>query len=258
MIYFDFQNYEEELFTYNPIYYLNTNINIKKMTLKERFKTNLAVLRTIRYINGSKDQAYQIGREFCTIFFIIYNEFKKNDLFNVKHTYDVLKSINGFETMILHSFIKKDINFQRYFSKCNIKILQLKLTHLTSFLRGYYINDMNLFSTNISEINSNNKFIVLYDNHYHYLLFIYNYLSTIHTNKSVSINLNNNEDKYSINEDSDSQCYKIIFEKKEFEFIDSIRLLLNFLYGGVEDATQVLSKEDKYLYSIFMSYKTNC
>ncbi len=258
MIYFDFQLGNEELFTYNPIYYLNTNINIKKMTLKERFKSYLAVLRTIRYIKGGKDHAYQIGREFCTIFCIIYNEFKKNDLFNISHTYEVLQSINGFENMILYSFLNKDVNFQYYFSKCNIKILQLKLVYLTSFLRGYYINDMNLFSTNISEGISNNKFIVLYDNHYHYLLFIYNYLSTVHTNKSVSINLNNNEDKYSINEDSDAQCYKLIFEKKEFEFIDSIRLLLNFLYNDVEDATEILSQEDKYLYSVFMSYKTNC
>ncbi len=58
MIYFDFQLDDEELFTYNPIYYLNTNINIKKMTLKERFKSYLAVLRTIRYIKGGKDHAY--------------------------------------------------------------------------------------------------------------------------------------------------------------------------------------------------------
>ena len=100
--------------------------------------------------------------------------------------------------------------------------------------------------------------MVLYDNHYHYLLFIYNYLSTIHTNKSVSIILNNNEDKYSINDESDSTCYKLIFEKKEFEFIDSIRLFLNFLYNDVEDITQTVSEEDKYLYSIFMSYKSNC
>jgi hypothetical protein len=258
MLYFNFDiDIDKELFTYNPIYYLNTNINNKKMTIKERFKTSIAVFKTIKYMKRNKDYSYKIGREFCTIFCIIYNEFKKNDLFNIEDTYRVLQDINGFESMILSSILNKDINFQSYFSKCNLKLLQLKLSILTSFFRGYYINDMSLFSTNIMEPSNGSKYVVLYDNHYHYLLFIYNYLSTIHTNKSVSIILNNNEDKYSINEESDSLCYKLIFEKKEFEFIDSIRLLLNFLYNDVEDVMDTISREDKYLYSVFMSYKSN-
>jgi hypothetical protein len=224
------------------------------------FKTRSAIKKTISYIKKNKDNAFQMGREFCTIYSILYEEFKKNELFNTYDIWDSLLKIIGFKDMIIYEFVNKEIDFPKYFSKCNLKILTLNSTLLSSYFRGYYINDLNLYSTNISanKFNETNQYFVLYDNHYHYLLFIYNYLSTNHTNTmhGIHMQLNDKLDKYSINEESDEMCYKLIFEKKRLDFIDPIRLLLNFLYKDVFDHTETLGKEDKYLYLCYLKYKT--
>jgi len=223
-------------------------------------KTHLAVKKTLSYIKKCKENAFQIGREFCTIYSIIYEEFKKNDLFNTDSIWSVLFRITGFENMIIYNFISESVDFPKYFSKCNLKLLTLKPYILSFYFRGYYINDMSLFSTNINTMMSSEskQYLVLYDNHYHYLLFIYNYLSTNHTNimNGVHMQLNDNSDSYSINEESDLMCYKLIFEKNNFDFVDPIRLILNFLYKDIFDHTETLSKEDKQLYISFMKYKT--
>lgn len=172
--------------------------------------TNIAVFRTMRYIKRSNENSFKIGRELCALFCILYSEFKKNSMFSTDNTWDTFTSVNGFDHMILTRFISGSVDFPKYFSKCNYKILKMDPRRLSSFFRGYYINDINLFSTNINELNSTNKYFVLYDTHYHYLLFIYNYLEA----RGVHIQLNDTADKYSINEDSDSMCYKLIFEKK--------------------------------------------
>ncbi len=223
-------------------------------------KTYIAVKKTTSYIKKNKDCAFQIGREFCTIYSIVYEEFKKNELFNTDNIWSVFFRITGFENMILYKFINEHVDFPKYFSKCNLRLLTLSPHILSSYFRGYYINDMSLFSTNINTILSSDskRYLVLYDNHYHYLLFIYNYLSTNHTNimNGIHMQLNDNSDLYSINEESDLMCYKLVFEKNNFDFIDPIRLLLNFLYKDIFDHTETLSKEDKYLFLSFMKYKT--
>jgi hypothetical protein len=223
-------------------------------------KTYIAVKKTTSYIKKSRECAFQIGREFCTIYSIIYEEFKKNELFNTDNIWSVFFRITGFENMIIYKFISQSIDFPKYFSKCNLKLLTLSPHILSSYFRGYYINDMSLFSTNINTILSSDskQYLVLYDNHYHYLLFIYNYLSTNHTNimNGIHMQLNDNSDLYSINEESDLMCYKLVFEKNNFDFIDPIRLILSFLYKDIFDHTETLSKEDKYLFLSFMRYKT--
>ncbi len=228
--------------------------------LTTSFYTWLSVKKTISYLKNNKENAFQIGREFCTLYSIIYEEFKKNDLFNTETIWTLLERITGFENMVIHKFINHKTDFPKYFSKCNLKLLTLNPVILSSYFRGYYINDMNLFSTNISsnsESTDKIHYMVLYDNHYHYLLFIYNYLSTNHTNvmNGINMQLNDKADSYSINEESDEMCYKLIFEKKKLDFIDPIRLLLNFLYKDIFDHTETLGPEDKYLYLSFMRYK---
>lgn len=224
------------------------------------FHTRRSIRRTLSYLKKNREQAFQIGREFCTLYSIIYEEFKKNDLFNTDSIWQTLNKITGFENMIIYKFVTEQTDFPKYFSKCNLKLLTLSPSILSAYFRGYYVNDMNLFSTNISYNSSsteNIQYIVLYDTHYHYLLFIYNYLSTNHTNvmNGINMQLNDKADTYSINEESDEMCYKLIFEKKKFDFIDPIRLLLNFLYKDIFDHTETLSKEDKYLYMAFMRYR---
>lgn len=229
--------------------------------LKRRFYTYKSIKKVIAYIKISNDTSFQIGREFCTIYYIIYKEFKNNDLYNTEHIWTSLNKITGFKDMVLFKYINEFIDFPRFFSKLNLNILRLPPLVLSCYFRGYYINDMNLFSTNIisGHIDDDKiNYMVLYDNHYHYLLFLYNYLSTNHTNtiRGVNIQLNSMSDLYSINDDSDQMCYKLIFEKKEFDFIDPIRLLLNFLYSGVADVDDTLGPEDRYLYLSFLKYKT--
>lgn len=212
-------------------------------------QTNIAIYRTVHFIRKNRENAFKIGREFCSIFYIIYKEFKKNSLYPSENIWDSLTGTRGFEDMSVARFVSKHTDFVKFFSKCNFKILQLKPALLSSFFRGYYVNDINLFSTNITE-DTDRKFIVLYDNHYHYLLFLYNYLS----GKGVDIQLNDSDDPYSVNEYSDSSCYKLIFEKKSHDFIDPIKNLLNFLYVGVEDRHDCFGNDDECLFNRYMMY----
>lgn len=229
--------------------------------LKKIYRTHKSIKKVISYIKLSRETSFQIGREFSTIYYIIYKEFKNNDLYNTDNIWFSLNKINGFKEMILFKFINEHIDFPRFFSKVNLYVLRLEPSILSCYFRGYYINDMNLYSTNITSGHIDDdkiSYMVLYDNHYHYLLFLYNYLSTNHTNtvRGVNIQLNSMADLYSINEDTDQMCYKLIFEKKEFDFIDPIRLLLNFLYAGVTDIDDALGPEDRYLYASFLKYRT--
>jgi len=232
--------------------------------LKTKVATFIAYKKVISHLKKSRENAFQTGREFCSIYCIIYSEFKNNDLYDVRNIWNSLCRVNGFSNMAIYSLLNKDIDFPKFFSKFNLNLLRLNPVLLSCFFRGYYINDMNLFSTNIQTgtftgNSSSTKYVILYDNHYHYLLFIYNYLSTNHANMSNGINmqLNNCNDMYSINEESDSTCYKLIFEKKEFDFIDPIRLLLNFLYSHMIDASDALGHEDRYLYALYSKYSIN-
>lgn len=211
--------------------------------------TNIAVFRAMRFIKKNNENAFKIGREFCSLFYIIYSEFRRNSIYSTGNIWESFNNTEGFNNMLLYDFIGPRTDFPMFFSKCNLKILQLKASRLSSFFRGYYINDINLFSTNISD-NSVDKFIVLYDNHYHYLLFLYNYLSS----KGTSIKLNDAADKYSINEDSDAMCYKLIFEKKNYDFIDPIKNLLNFLYTSVENNYDCMGEDDRMLFNRYLAH----
>jgi len=211
--------------------------------------TNIAVFRAMRFIKKNNENAFKIGREFCSLFYIIYSEFKKNHLYPSDMIWESFKQMEGFNNLIISNFIGPRLDYPMFFSKCNLKILQMKASRLSSFFRGYYINDINLFSTNITT-NSMDKFIVLYDSHYHYLLFLYNYLSS----KGTSINLNDQADQYSINEDSDAMCYKLIFEKKNYDFIDPIKNLLNFLYTSVDSNYDCMGDDDRILFNRYLAY----
>lgn len=211
--------------------------------------TNVAVFRAMRYIKKNDENAFRMGREFCSLFYIIYSEFKKNSMYAVHNAWDSINSFNGFDLMVVSEFVSRNVDFSKFFSKCNIKILQLSPDRLSSFFRGYYVNDLNLFSTNINE-NVDNTFIVLYDCHYHYLLFLFNYLF----GKGIEIQLNDAADKYSINEDSDAMCYKLVFEKKNYDFIDPVKNLLNFLYTSVEDHYDCIGDDDKALFNKYITY----
>jgi hypothetical protein len=223
---------------------------------RKKIYTEIAVFKALSYIKKHRDNAYTIGKELCTLFFIVYSEFKRDDTYNTIYIWNSLSSINGFDSMILSSILHSAIDYPRFFSKLNLKILQLKPNVLGAFMRGYYINDMNMFSTNISTA-ADTKYVTLYDSHYHFLLFIYNYLSTNISNVAgVRLVLNDASDSHSFNEESDAMCYKLIFEKKEYDFIDPIRLVLSFFYKDVMDPYDTCNNEDRNVYIMFNKYLT--
>lgn len=221
------------------------------MFLSKDIATYLAIKRTIKKINKNYELAFKIGKELSIIYYKIYINLRSDDLLNFEYIYNIISSIFNYNDFVLSKIINQNIDYSRYFSKINIKLLQLDIKCISVFMRGYYLNDMTSYSTNITCKDSNIWF-VLYDNQYHYLLFIYNYLNNNYTSSYIKLLLNDKNDTYSINDESNELQYKLIFQKNNYDFIDSIKLILDFFY---KDIIATYNEDDAKLYRIYKEYE---
>lgn len=221
--------------------------------LKSFYYTKLARYKILRLIKKNTYMAYTIGREICGIYNLIFLKTKENDLFNYMNIYSLFYNNEAYKDFQLLSILNQYIDYEILFSKLNIDVLQLNINILSAYLRGYYINELSMNSINISNKNEIN-WLVLYDYHYHYLLYLYNYFSNIYSTSYMRIELNNDTDLYSFNSFTDELTYKLIFLKKNTDFIDTIEMILSFLYKNIDSKIDLHNEEDIFVYETYKAY----
>ncbi len=206
--------------------------------LKELYHTRQAVYKTLAFI-----------KSYYTIFTII----KTNNAFSFTHVYHYLQQYSDFEETNISKYLNPNINFEIFFSRLNVKIFNLGNRHIWTFLRGYYINDLDLFTYSIMG-NSNKFWLVLYDFHNHYLQFIFNTVQNVFNRNEIYLMNNNDDDPYSISEFSKELSFKLVFEHSSVNFRDSIKDILDLLYLNTSTETEIYSTADKNLYLQYLKY----
>jgi hypothetical protein len=222
---------------------------------KQKIATYISTYRIINFIKKSKKNAFIVGNEMASIYCIVYNEFKNvPNIFNNLDIYSILLKHLDYKKSNIIKFLNKNIDFSKLFSILNTKILKLKDNFLWDYLRGYYINDLDIYTNNLNG-NSKQFWFVIYDFHLHYLLFIYTVINKDLKNiRDVDFLLNNSYDNYSLNYITDELNYKIVFTHQPNKFNDSIKFILNKLYLNVTSESQLFSKDDIILYRKYISY----
>jgi hypothetical protein len=228
---------------------------------KQTLATYISIYRIIKFIKKSKKNSFIIGNEMSSIYFLIYSKFKHlPDIDSRLHNlniYHLLLEQSDYNKFKISNFLNKNINFSKFFSILNTKILKLKEEYLWSYLRGYYINELDISNTNLND--DKKKFwFILYDYHLHYLLFIYRFMNTDLNNRGdIELLLNNHYDKYSINYITDELNYKMVFIHEPEKFNDSIKNVLKMFYLSTNSEAQLFNKDDKIMYNKYISYLNN-
>jgi hypothetical protein len=228
---------------------------------KQKLVTYISIYRIIKFIKESKINAFTIGTEMASIYCLIYTKFKDNpninanlNTFNIYHLLLKQPEYNKFK---ISKFLNKHIIFSKFFSILNTKILRLKDQPLWNYLRGYYINDLDISTNNL---NGDKKqfWFILYDFHLHYLLFIYSIMNKDFKNiVDIDFLLNNKYDNYSINYVTDDLNYKLAFIHDPNKFNDSIKNVLKMFYLNVTSEKELFSKEDILMYRKYILYLNN-
>jgi hypothetical protein len=228
---------------------------------KQTLATYISIYRIIKFIKKSKKNSFIIGNEMSSIYFLIYSKFKHltdidSRLYNL-NIYHLLLEQSDYNKFKISNFLNKNINFSKFFSILNTKILKLKDSYLWSYLRGYYINELDISNTNLN--GDKKKFwFVLYDFHLHYLLFIYRFMNKDINNKGdIELLLNNHYDQYSINYVTDELNYKMLFIHEPEKFNDSIKNILKMFYLSTNSEAQLFNKDDILMYKKYISYLNN-
>lgn len=230
--------------------------------IKQYLQTFISVYKIIKFIKKSQKKSYIIGNEISIIYFTIYKLIKETPEVNLHcNIYYNIVSNNIFDNFYILTYLNKDINFIKFFSMLNYKILKLKDENLWSFLRGYYINDLIIFNTNIHtniyKSNTDNVYytwFILYDFHIHYLAKIKSDMDNCSSNfGNIEIMLNNDRDIYSINLVTDTLNYKFILKHYPYQFNNAISNLLNMFYIGIESENELFNEEDICLYKKFIA-----
>jgi len=228
---------------------------------KQTLATYISIYRIIKFIKKSKKNSFIIGNEMSSIYFLIYSKFKHltdidSRLYNL-NIYHLLLEQSDYNKFKISNFLNKNINFSKFFSILNTKILKLKDSYLWSYLRGYYINELDISNTNLND--DKKKFwFVLYDFHLHYLLFIYRFMNKDINNKGdIELLLNNHYDQYSINYVTDELNYKMLFIHEPEKFNDSIKNILKMFYLSTNSEAQLFNKDDILMYKKYISYLNN-
>jgi hypothetical protein len=234
--------------------------------IKQYIIINRTIKKIINYIKISNKNAYQIGFEFSTLYNFISNDKKNyNNKINLSIHKFLLNCKNNDSIVILSKYLSELINYEKFFIKFNNSLLKLqnsKPYRLSSFFRGYYFNYIPLYGTNIiisKEINNNYKiynddyiYFVLYDFHNIYLDFIYQHI--LENSKfpcKIKYLLTSDYDKYSINEVTDDIEYKLVFIHKKKYYMNSIKLLLQFLFYGIYNNFDLIFEEEIHIYNYY-------
>lgn len=221
--------------------------------IKESYYTRQAVNKTISFIKSNDANAFKTGSEISVIYYAIFTMLKADESFSFLHIYGHLHLHSDFKKTNISRYLNSYVNFEVFFSKLNLKILGLGNKHVWTYLRGYYINELDMFAYNISG-DRNDYWMVLYDFHNHYLQFIFNTVDNIFNRNDVELTNNNDPDPYSISDISEELSYRLVFKHSTSNFKDSIKDILDMLYINTASSKQLYSKEDRDLYFQYLQY----
>lgn len=226
------------------------------LLLKKNIATNYAVYKIIKFMKKSDINAFVIGNEIIYIYSLIYNKYKDNDgNYDIDNEfYNYLINIKNYNQMYLYDFITKNILFSKFFTKLNLKIFKMKSNIYWSYLRGYYVNDFEFFIFHINKCNT--SYCIIYDYHPHYITFIYEFFKKIYVNNiDMNIELNNDYDIYSLDNETKNTNYKLIINHAPHDFNNPILDLFKFLYINVNHIDELHDTLDIKLYQQFQYYE---
>ena len=232
------------------------NILEKIKNIKRSAKTKYAVYKILKYIKKSQLNAYTIGNEIVYIYYILYNIYKVNEgEYSINDNfYKILSNDRKYNTLVLSNILSKDILYNEFFTKLNIKIFKLDSIFIWYFIRGYYINDLEIFSVNLNKYNK--SYCVIYDFHIHYITFIYEFLSSMHVNNiNITLELNNSFDIYSLNDITDGINYKLIMNHTPSDINNPILDLLDLFYNNIHYKEELYRDCDINLFKKYKIYK---
>jgi hypothetical protein len=231
-------------------------------SIKQSLITHLIINKLINYIKKNSYNATNIGMEISLYNFHKYNN-NRNSIENSppitdNSFYYLINQINTNYNLNISLTKISIINEKNFFTKFNNKIYKLSKQLLYSFFRGYYFNNLYLYSTNInlSNINSINEslYFVLYDFNSEYLKFIYHFIiNLIPFNPKIKFLLNTNVDKYSINELTDNIPYKLVFLHKTKYYNNIIYTLLFHFFNNIY-SYESLNDEELFIYNIYKNF----
>lgn len=238
--------------------------------IKQYLITNRAIKKIIKFILESNINAYQIGLEISLLYYFIYEE-QKSEIDNNKNLQLIIcnflfknnDNLNNSQELKLLKFLSPLINYNIFFNKFNKQLFKITKEKLTSYFRGYYINVLNLYGNNIMlnklenniyKITNDEYYFVLYDFHNIYLNYIYSSI----LNKSnfpckIKYLISTYYDKYSINEITDDINYRLVFVHKKKYYINSVKLLLEFLFYNITNIDKLQTEDEKNVFKIYTS-----
>lgn len=220
------------------------------------FGTGLAIRKTVKFAHSSPEHAFQIGRELCFIFTTLSKYLSNNESFNLDYCYNYLAKSNNWNSSFIGTVFTEYVNPSRYFSMLSIRILGTNKHGIKqAFFRGYYIGYFISYNIPSTMYSTKAKWIVFYDCHYHYLLYLFNQIRSWQIVDRVELKLNDSDDLYSINEDNDVMSYKLVVKKEANDLIDPIYILLDWLYTGCT-SEQTYSDEDRIMLCIMNTIRS--
>jgi len=222
--------------------------------IKENIITNISIYRIIKYIKKSKINASEIGTNVSILYSVLYYNYNNNKNFNLqKDYYNLLIHEHQINHLVISKFLSKNINFQLFFTMLNKKVLHLDDYHIWNYLRGYYLNNLDLYFTNLN-YNKEDYIFILYDYHYEYLLFIYTKIYKEQQIKNkMKLLLNIEFDKHIFNDNSNDLNYKLIFKHKVRYFNNSVKNILDLLFLNIDTSDQLINDDEKQVFNKYVN-----
>lgn len=224
--------------------------------IKKKIVTKYSIHKILKHIKRSHVNAYTIGNEISYIYALLYDIYKACDgEYNINEEfYMVLNNDMRYKSFYLSNILSKNVLYDEFFTKLNIKIFKSDNDIIWHFLRGYYINNLEILTANLNKFNK--SYCVIYDYHIHYITFIYEYLSNLYVNNiNVLLELNNGFDIYSINDRTDGINYKLIFNHIPSDFNNPILDLLNLFYKDIKFEEELFNPYDIEMFKKYKKYR---
>lgn len=222
----------------------------------------------------STTNSSKIGKEFSLFYFYIFNNTnllssKETDLILLKNSvYHLIVKLNTNFNLNYKNKSINNVDLHNFINLFNKKLFKLPINIIFSFLRGYYFNNLILYSTNIKLNNNNNKnlllYFVLYDFHDKYLNYIYYFIiNNVKFNPKIKFLIHSGIDKYSINELTDNTPYKLVFLHKSKYYNNVIYQLLFYLFNDFKNIyldknnnlNEIFTDDEYHVYNIYNSFK---
>ena len=211
--------------------------------IKQYIIINRLINKLIYYIKISPANSSNIGKEISLYNYQIYKNLPNSNLqYTIKYQsfYYLINQLNLEYDLNISVNDISIINISHFFYKFNQKLYKLQKKYLYSYFRGYYINTLYLYSTNMDTKNitlcNSNLYFVLYDFNTDYLDYIYyNILQSVKYPAKIKYLKNTHSDKYSINDLTDTIPYKLVFLHKTKYYHNIIYKILSLLFTSIEN-----------------------